>query len=316
MSKFNFRVRVNFPNGFRINSEEEKIELVRLDSGINLTFATGQTGVPIKECPRAVITGNGFCTFEDAQAIAEKVKQVLLVWSVKYRHGIDFGDGRQRSIYTKAGLALLEKEHGCPFRNDTHGVDVFEHVENLKFIHVDMQATVQKHPENLVQTFQEEIDAERTITSKQELACELYASSWFDISYRSRFITLVTAVEALIEQHEHTSDVAEWVRSAKISLVQLSLSDDIAASVGGSLERLRYQSISLAGRELVKRLLPDTQIQGMDAEKFFKKCYNLRSEILHNGAPPQDKDMLQAANEAEEFVAKLLLTSLSGTPEC
>jgi len=316
MSEFNFRVRFNLPDGFRINSEEEKIELICLDSGIKLTLASGQTGVPIKECPRSVVTGKGFGTFEDAQAIAEKVKRVLLFWSVKYRHGIDFGDGRQRSIATNAGLALLEKEHGCPLRNDIHGVDVFEHVENLKFVHFGMQATAQKHPKYLVETFQEEIDAERTVTPKQELACELYASSWFDVSYRSRFITLVTAVEALIEQHEHASEVADWVRSAKISLAQLSLPDAVAASIGGSLEWLRYQSISHAGRDLVKRLLPDTQFQGMGAERFFSQCYNLRSQILHNGALPQDKDMLQAANEAEEFVAKLLLSSLMRTPAC
>ncbi|HEY9268202.1 MAG TPA: hypothetical protein VIO39_01965 [Methylotenera sp.] len=316
MSGFNFRFRFNLPNGFRIDSDDEKIELIRLNSEIKLTLASGQTGVSIKECPRAVVTGNGFSTFEEAQVIAEKVKQILLVWSVKYRHGIDLGDGRQRNSFTKAGLAFLEMEHGCPIKNDIHGIDVFEHVENLKFIHVDMQAAMQKHPESLVKIFHDEINVERSITPKQELACELYASSWFDVSYRSRFITLVTAIEALIEQHEHTSEVTEWVRSAKNSLTLLSLPDEVTASVRGSLERLRYQSISLAGRELVKCLLPSTQFQGMDAEKFFKKCYTLRSEILHNGAPPQDIDMLQAANEAEEFVAKLLLSSLGITPAC
>lgn len=316
MSAFDLRVRFNLPEGFRINSEEEKLLLVELPSGIELTLATGQTGVLIKDCPRAVVTGKGFHTFEEAQAVAEKVKRILLYWSVKYRHGIDLGDGRQRSIATNAGLTLLEKEHGCPFRNDIHGIDIFEHQDNLKFVHVAMQATAQKHPQYLVQTFLEEIDSRRTVSPKQELACELYVSSWFDVSYRSRFITLVTAVEALIEQNEHPQGVADLVCSTRKVLEQLSLPTAVEASIAGSLERLKRQSISQAGRELVKRLLPDSQFQGMDAERYFSYCYNLRSQILHNGTPSDDIDMLQAANAAEEFVSALLLSSMREVPAC
>ncbi len=316
MSQFNFRVRFNLPNGFRINAEEEKLHLVQLPSGVELILTTGQTGVPIKECSRAVVTGKGFETAEEAQAVAEKVKRVLLFWSVKYRHGIDLGDGRQRSVATNAGLALLEQEHGCPFRNDIHGIDVFEHQDNLKFVHVGMQATAQKHPRYLVETFQEEIHASRSVSPKQELACELYVSSWFDVSYRSRFITLVTAVEALIEQNEHPEEVAALLNSTNTNLKSLPLPADVVASISGGLGRLKRQSISQAGRELARALLPNRQFQGKDADKYFSYCYNLRSEILHNGAPPDGVDMLQVANEAEEFVSALLLASLGEASAC
>lgn len=316
MSEFDFRLRFNLADGLRINSEDEKIELVSLPSGVKLMLVTGQTGIPIKDCSRAVVTGKGLKTFEDAQTIAEKVKRVLLLWSVKYRHGIDLGDGHQRSVATNAGLALLEEEHGCPFRNDIHGIDVFEHVEGQKYIHVQAQATAQKHPGYLVDLFKKEIGVERIVTPKQELACELYTSSWFDVSYRSRFITLVTAVEALIEQNEHPPEVVDLIRSTKSSLEKFSLSDQVLASISGSLERLRFQSIGHAGRELVRRLLQREKFQGLEAEKFFAQCYNLRSQILHNGRPPGDKDMLQAASAAEEFVAKLLLSSLGETSAC
>ncbi len=316
MSLFNFRVRFNLPNGFRINAEEEKLPLVELPSGVEIVLATGQSGTPIKECSRAVVTGRGFETAEEARAVAEKVKSILLFWSVKYRHGIDLGDGRQRSVATEAGLALLEQEHGCPFRNDIHGIDVFEHQDNLKFVHVGMQATAQKHPGYLVETFRDEIHVNRSVSPKQELACELYVSSWFDVSYRSRFITLVTAVEALIEQKHHSRELIELLDSLKIDLERLSVPEEVKASVSGSLERLKHQSISQAGRELARTLLPNRQFQGKDADRYFSYCYNLRSVILHSGAAPNGADMLQAANEAEEFVSALLLASLGEASAC
>ncbi len=315
MSEYNFRVRFNLANGLRINSDESKIELGNHPSGVTLFLVSGQTGVPIKECPRVAVTGKGFDTIEEAQLAAENCKRTLLYWAVKFRHGIDLGDGRQRSLATNAGLALLEQEHGCPFRNDIHGIDVYKHIENLKFIHVDMQAVAQKNPDHLIEAFKQEKSLDRKLSEKQALACEIYSSSWFDVSFRSRFITLVTAIEALVTQEEHPAEVGKFVKSAKSELKSLPIQDDVKVSINGSLERLRFQSISQAGKLLVQRLLPDAQYQGMSACDYFTKCYGLRSQILHNGVADGNEDMLQLANATEEFVANLLLASLGSESE-
>jgi len=197
MPLYDFRLRFNVPEAYRINSDAHKIELLKLPSGEHITLVSGGIGTPIKDHNRAAILGKLFASEEQARAAAEKSKLALLYWAIEQRLGMDFGDGKQRSGFTKAGLAMLQKQQGCPVRNDIHGIDVYEHVEKLKFFSFTAEATVGKHPPKLIDTFQREYLHSRQLTEKQVLASEIYASSFFDISARSRFITLVTAVEAL-----------------------------------------------------------------------------------------------------------------------
>lgn len=62
---------------------------------------------------------------------------------------------------------------------------------------------------------------------------------------------------------------------------------DEIASLLGSLEFLRYESISRAGRHLVQRL--GNRAYGdpvkLPPEKFFTACYDLRSKLVHGSLP-------------------------------
>jgi len=273
---------------------------------------SGDRGKSIKDCESPAVIGKLFTSEDEAMLAAQQSKRALLYWSIKQRVGIDFGDGKQRSIVTKAGLSYFEKQWGCPVRNDIHGIDIYEHVEELRFVRSSAKPRVGKHLPRLVDTFQHEFAGKRHFTEKQLLASEIYASSFFDVSPRSRFITLITAVEALSERVKRSDNIDALVEELKAKAKKVILDDDTRNSIMGRLGDLKYQSIGEAGRTLVGRLLPAELHNRCSSVDFFTKSYNLRSDILHLGTIPDKKvDVLDLANKMEEFVHRLLIASLN-----
>ena len=316
MPLHDFRLRFNFPEAYRIASDAEKIELLVLPLGERIRMRSGAVGTPIKDSTQVAVLGGSFASENQARHAAEKSKRALLYWAVEQRVGIDFGDRKQRSGVTKAGLAMLQKQRGCPLRNDIHGIDVYEHVKNLRFVNVRAEATVSKAPLKLIDTFRREYLRSRYPTERQVLASEIYASSFFDVSSRSRFITLVTAVEALLEPLKRSDKVEALVEELQATTQKSKIDEPTRESMIGSLERLRHQSIRQAGRTLAGRLIPNELFDGQSSADFFTRCYDLRSQILHRGKIEDELvDMLDLANMTEGFVAELLLAALNSAPQ-
>ncbi len=215
MPLYDFRLRFNFPEAYRIYSDAEEIELLVLPLGERIRMRSGAIGTPIKDHDQVAVLGGPFASKNQARDAAERSRRALLYCAIDQRLGMDLGDGKQRSGFTKAGLAMLQKQQRCPVRNDIHGIDVYEHAENLRFASFSAKATVGKHPPKLIDTFRREYVHSRQLTEKQVLAGEIYASSFFDVSSHSRFITLVTAVEALLEPLKRSSKVEALVKELK-----------------------------------------------------------------------------------------------------
>jgi len=296
----------------RINADVERIELLNSQAGECIRLRSNITGTPIKDHNRASIIGESYPTESLARQAANKSKRALLYWAIQQHAGIDFGDGKQRSVVTNQGLEMVEKQTGFPCRNDNQGIDIYEHVENLRFVSFNVTATVGISPPNLIAIFQREYQNNRQLTSKQELASEIYTSSFFDTSARSRFITLVTAVEALLEPSKRSTEVQTLVDGFEAATMQTIKNVRNKDSILGSLSWLRYQSIGQAGRELANRLLPNELFDGLSSADFFTCCYDLRSSLLHSGtAADKSVDTSQLANVMETFVNHLIISTLN-----
>jgi hypothetical protein len=319
VASYDFRIRFDLSPMHRINADIERIELVNSPSGECIRLRSNITGTPIKDHNRASIIGGSYPTEIVARQAADKSKRALLYWAIEQHAGIDFGDGKQRSVVTNQGLAFYEKQIGFPCRNDNQGIDIFEHIENLRFVSFNAAITVGISPPNLITTFQREYQNNRLLTPKQELASEIYTGSFFDTSARSRFITLVTAIEALLEPSKRSIEIQTLVDGFETATKRTIKNVGDKGSILGSLNWLRYQSIGQAGRELANRLLPNELFEGLSSQDFFTRCYDLRSSLLHTGTVA-DKlvDTAQFANGMETFVNHLLLATLNeglGTSE-
>lgn len=311
MAFYDFRLRFNLPKSYRIESDAEELELLVLETGEHIRLRSGAIGEPIKAHPQVAIIGGPFDSESQARSVAEKSKQAILYWAIEQRVGIDFGDGIPRSVVTDAGLKFLQAKYGCPLRNDLHGIDIYEHLDNLKFVSFNMNAIVGKASQKLINTFSREYLSARLVSEKLLLASEIYTSSFFDVSPRSRFVTLVTAVEALSDQSTRPMEVQNLVREFETKVEQSTIGITTKQSIIGQLSRLKYQSIGEAGRSLTNHLIPKKMFGGQSSVRFFTDAYNKRSQLLHEGTIDQSVNMVSLGNEMEGFVAQLLLAALN-----
>jgi hypothetical protein len=300
--------------GDHINSEEEELELLRTQDGQTIRLRAGSRGTQIRQSSEIAILGGPYSSPEEATQAAERARESVVVWALRERLGVDFGDGIMRSFITDFGKKHYERELGHPVRNDRLGIDVYESQEGLFFGAREIALALGKNAETFVDQMQQTLSAPLGLSEKQMLAAELYGASFFDVSFRSRFITLVTAVEALLDAPLRSREIQVFVDDAKTKAKSLVADTATRQAIVSSLEWLRNDSIGQAGRLLAERLLVDLEYDGLKAGKFFSHCYGLRSEIVHNGKTSDPTiDLLQLSNTCHAFVADLLLASF-GVP--
>ena len=310
MPKFEFRLRFNIVDGSFINHEADDLTLMEGDDGFRLRLKSGEKGVPIKERSRAALIGGPYVSEEQSLRAALIAKQALLIWAVSQRLGIDLGDGKIRSGFTDYGRKLLENQIGGPVRNDVHGIDIYTYQDNLSFVSVNLKASFGKSPEHFAQTVSSRFRDPIHLTAKQVVATELYCSSFFDVSLRSRLVTLMSAVEALLQPHKRSPEATELVAKLDKAVSESGIDDGKKNSMRGSLKWLLRESIRQSGKDLSKRLLPDREYFGRSACEFFLFCYDLRSQIVHDGCIHNKSiDLLNVVNPCQQYVADLLLQS-------
>lgn len=310
MTDFDFRLRFHLSQDTRINIDAEDHVIFEEADGKKLRIRSGGIGKPIKDFPDAAIIGGSYPSHEQAKEAAERVKAALLVWAVRQRVGIDLSDGRLRSVLTNAGKKMFEEMYKRPVRNDVHGVDIYEHEDNMMFVRMAAQMTLGKDPTTFIGQFTETFSRHIVLTEKQLLASELFCASFFDVSFRSRLITLVTAIEALLEPAERPRPDKDIVENMEELVRRSGILTETKESLLSSLQWLKYESIRQTGRKLVMHFLGNRDFAGIPAQRFFSYCYDLRSQILHNGKPEDESiDLLSVTNTLQEFVSPLLIAS-------
>ena len=310
MPEYDFRIRFHFSGGNHINSEAERLLVLQESGGATIRLFSGVRGSAIKDHSRASLIGGPYPSAADAQAAAERTKRALLIWAVRNRVGIDLGGRQPRSVITVAGLELLEKQIGGPVRADIHGIDVYEHIDGLVFVAVNADAKIGKAAAAFVEEVAAAVATPLSLSAKQELAGEILSASYFDASDRSRFVTLITAVEALLDPQQRPAAtqlmLAKMIKVVEESGVEEATHDAML----GSLQRLKRESIGQAGRALAERLLGGKVYEGQTPAQFFSLCYRLRSSILHSGKVPEEiTDFLSVCATAHAFVCDLLIAS-------
>jgi hypothetical protein len=311
MGPFEFRLRFHLLEGDHIKDEAEELLILKDAKGSQLRLKSGESGVSIKDRSRAALLGGPYDSEEEARAAAEQAKRALLIWAVKQRVGIDLGDGKRRGGLTTHGRHLLEAEVGSPIRDDIHGVDVYPLQVGLKFFYQNFSASIGKNSKTFVETVATDFGRSADLTEKQVVAAELYCSAFFDVSFRSRLITLVSSVEALLDPPLRSPAALVLVDLLDEQVKAADVDDSTRSSVRGSLQWLRRDSIGQTARQLAAKLLPGREYAGRTAAKFFSFCYDLRSQIVHDGRTHDPAvDLLEVTNTLNGFVADLLLASL------
>jgi hypothetical protein len=211
---------------------------------------------------------------------------------------------------------MLEEEIGHPvnFRNDVHGLDVYECHEAVRFASGSANAFQPYPPDRFAESIHASLAARRAHNDKVWVAAELYCAAFFDRASRSRFITLVTALEALLDNKPRTGEALALITSWQNELKKVpasALDHSTRSAMMSTLGFMQRESIGQAGRALSDRLLTDRIYRGESASEFFPQCYALRSEIVHSGRPKDASvDLSDLSNACMIFVGDLLREAL------
>lgn len=312
MAGYKFRLRFELLPGDRLGCADPEMHVLDTPEGHVINLRSGARGSAIQDHSRASLIGGPFATEREAQVAAERVRRALLLWAVTHRFGLDVGDGKVRGVLTAAGKDYFEKQLGRPVRSDVHGIDVYPDEGDVTFLNISASPSLTKDASQFAREVQAAYTRGAVLSEKQNVAAELYCASFFDNVFRSRFITLVTAVEALLSPERRSDAVQAFVDRVRSSIKGINVDVATQQAMAGALEWMRQESIGQAGRKLAHRLLQGRTYGGVAAGKFFSNCYAIRSQTVHRGAPEDgDVDFLELANRTQEFVGDLLLASIN-----
>lgn len=312
MPQYDFRLEFCLSGRDCINADAEELPVLNDSGEVTIRLRSGARGSPIKDHSRAALIGGPYPSAADAHSAAERAKRALLLWAVRNSVGIDLAGRRPRGVITSAGLQRLEGRIGAPVRAAVPGIDVYEHIDGLVFVACNAEASVGKAAEAFVEQVAGAITTPVPMNARQELAAEILSASYFDASDRSRFITLMTAVEALLDPQPRPPAAQKLVARLIEIVNESGLDEATRAALSGSLQWLEKESIGQAGRALATRLLPNRIYLGKPPGRFFTDCYDLRSSILHRGTVPTEvADFPSVCAAAREFVRDLLIASFA-----
>jgi hypothetical protein len=308
---YTFRVRFKLSR-VRIQSEAAELRINNeADGRGSVTLRPRDSGVELGDADELVLTGEPYASDQAAVAAARRWVTRLRRAFARLNIGADFGGRAHTGAFTDAGLRWLEEMTGeRRMLNDVHGIMVFESEPAPKFAKTGVTAVVGKPGERVIEMVEAAVRLDVAMTEREELAYDLYSASFSEQSADARFVMLMMAAETLIEPQPRSQEVAALVGELIATTERSSLPPDEITSIIGSLKWLYSESIGQAGRRLAESL-GDRRYAEEEPRRFFTRCYDLRSKLVHGYHPRPERGEVDAlAATLEVFVSDLLAGAL------
>lgn len=309
---YSFRFKMKPAHGIFIESTEGAIGLLRTKSTC-VELRSWKRGEAIRDSEYLVVVGNGYETPEEAgracNAWTSFVKTGLSGASV----GADFFSRASSGGFTGYAIEVLERESGRPVVSDSGGPHVFKTDPAPLFVSAGpvgvrkgvLSPTVEAHIQFAAQT-------NRPMSKAAELAYDLYSGSIGLPTPDARLVMLVTAIEALIDPPDREPAEQRVVDELEQIVSESEISTASKQGFGSTLSRLRKQSIGQAGAELLEAL-SDSGYENETPGQFFRRCYNIRSAIVHgNPRRPELTEVQTRAAVLELAVGRLIAAVTNG----
>jgi len=312
MTQYYFRLRFYFPKHHSVNSDASTLEFAVPPEGNSLRLSPQDGDGTIKSAHHMVLAGGPYADSDRAQDAGARARHALIQYAIHSHVGIDLGKDRATGGLSKYSKDKIAQDTGIQIINDVHGLLVYAGGTNTKFIRGNPATLILGRQEaDFITQVQHTYAQDFQLTDKEGVAFELFSASQFELSTRSRFITLVMAIEALLWPMDREKQAQEHV-ARLIDLTENSgLPDSEKTSMIGSLEWLYQESIGKTGMKLANKLLGNEKYADKTPATFFTKCYTFRSQLMHNGTLTDHKTHLNSwVGELERFVADLLKASI------
>jgi hypothetical protein len=249
-----------------------------------------------------------------ARVAGEKAVAALLLTSLRSGYAVSIQPLAPTGFLFNAGRQFLAERLGPDtVYDDSYGLTVFEEVGRTRFVSVGgMHGIVGQPASAFVAAWSEAFLTAASCNERVLPSYDLFASSRFENSSRARFLLLVMAAGALVEQAPRSADERALIERLLVMIEAAGLPSDRATALKSGVGALKYQSIGHACRTFLRQAIASQILTDSEADAHFSQCYRLRGRIVHRGLTPPVSELTNNANRMEATVRQLLLAAIEG----
>lgn len=307
MGSYKFRIRFHLDSEGVLQADGSTL-CASLEDSTRIALQTEGKENPISEADRLILEGCPYQTEAEAWETGRRAKDALLLTCASMRIAVDVGNDRANLQLAERVKAVVREAGKVRIREDVHGLMVYDSSELTSFadssaIRLVLNNDAQKFLAELTQILSQGV----TPSEKQRLALELLGVSRFETSVRARFLTCMLAYETLLAPEKKAADVLKMLSDLRGIVEESDLNADDKESLKNGVASLKTQSITSTGKALASTYLGDKNYLGFTADKFFGRCYNVRSSLVHSGVPKTSRTKTLSDTEFGTLAANLEL---------
>jgi hypothetical protein len=276
----------------------------------SLTPGLQQEPKPLAEARTAVIEGVGYSTESEALEAGKLWRARLMEAFAALRIGADFKDRTASQVsFSREAMAAVSQATSRPAVNYRSGILVYESDSRPSFM-PNISGTVRVSNPSRFDATLAKMSSTVGLSEERQVTYDLFSAALGLGSRDARYAMLMAALETMLNPQSRSKESVTHVDNL-IELTRKSgLPEEEIDSITATLKWLRRESIGQAGKRIAEMLKPNTYMNEAPAV-FFRKCYDLRSNLMHGNYPlPTTQEISARIPHLEQFISDLIgLTS-------
>lgn len=310
---FVFRIRFAVPEGHQIDTDQHELVLREEDSRrVSIRPLTPDT--PISAARHFALTGAGYSTSDEAAVDAQKWIGALSLGFMSEFLPATFDRRSPRGGFAQGVLDAMNSGSDIALYNDGPGLKIVPEHPTPAFIGVTGAATAVKNAKGAVDAIREMYAAGISLDEEASLAIEMFSASLTLGDIDSRFLSLMIALEALIDQGKLPNSQLRTLKKLRTCLDDMGDLDGAdAQQLRQALGTLKREPIGVAGRRLVSAL-GERSYGGWTPLELFRDCYDARSALVHGSVDRPDIELIRSLSGPLQLLIGDLVRVRVGIP--
>jgi hypothetical protein len=213
-----------------------------------------------------------------------------------------------KTLLDAEGLLLAGPQvEGDRVLQDVRGTQVFECEPRPVFASLDFDSLIERSLDLFLQLIAAATAKDVSLNDNEELAFELFSGSFFEPTVDGRLLLLMMAVDARTVQELRAEPLLALLEQFIAATEAAGLAAEESEALVNGLGNLKRESISRAGQRLAETLGGRRYLEELPPQ-FYKRCYSLRSTLVHGNPPYPSFDEVNTHGGALESFVRDLLT--------